>query len=46
MSMHYFGRAVCTPAFGLPAKHIFHLFCKGKAWYTEGGKSEFREVKS
>ena len=25
------GRAVCTPAFGLPAKYIFHAVCP--AWY-------------
>ena len=27
------GRAVCTPAFGLPAKYIFHAVCP--AW--QGG---------
>ena len=25
------GRAVCTPAFGLPAKYIFHAVCP--AWH-------------
>ena len=28
------GRAVCTPAFGLPAKYIFHAVCP--AWH--GGR--------
>ena len=28
------GRAVCTPAFGLPAKYIFHAVCP--AWHGGG----------
>ncbi|MGL0915811.1 macro domain-containing protein [Faecalibacterium duncaniae] len=30
------GRAVCTPAFGLPAKYIFHAVCP--AWQGGGGR--------
>ena len=33
------GRAVCTPAFGLPAKYIFHAVCP--AWHGGGfGEAE------
>ncbi len=35
----YLGRAVCTPAFGLPAKYIFHAVCP--AWHGGGfGEAE------
>ena len=30
------GRAVCTPAFGLPAKYIFHLSERRNTTDTEG----------
>ena len=33
------GKAVCTPAFGLPAKYIFHAVCP--AWHGGGfGEAE------
>ena len=35
------GRAVCTPAFGLPAKYIFHAVCP--AWHG-GGSGEAEQL--
>ena len=35
------GRAVCTPAFGLPAKYIFHAVCP--AWQG-GGSGEAKQL--
>ena len=33
------GKAVCTPAFGLPAKYVFHAVCP--AWHGGGfGEAE------
>lgn len=37
------GRAVCTPAFGLPAKYIFHAVCP--AWHG-GGFGEAEQLAS
>ena len=37
------GRAVCTPAFGLPAKYIFHAVCP--AWHG-GGFGEAQQLAS
>ena len=38
-----FGKAVCTPAFGLPAKYIFHAVCP--AWHG-GGFGEAEQLAS
>ena len=37
------GRAVCTPAFGLPAKYVFHAVCP--AWHG-GGFGEAEQLAS
>ena len=37
------GKAVCTPAFGLPAKYIFHAVCP--AWHG-GGFGEAEQLAS